>query len=684
VATMYPERKREEFRKSEAEWHFYRACREQLPDHVVVFHGGRYLLRDPERWDEDGEIDFLVVDPNRGFMVVEVKGGRIRLEGDRWYSTDRHGRQHRIDDPFRQAEARKHGLIRKLKRAGVRTNKLRFCHAVCFPDCEVTADLTAYALRDAVIDARDMLELTAAIERCFGGPRARGHVSPEVIDRVRELFFPSQEVPRARLGVVIERGKREMARLTDDQRWVLETMRSNHRVLVTGSAGSGKTFLALEQARRLARAGYSVLVTCYNRPLASWMRRYLRNNAGLTRSEVRRITVRNYHDLARWYALQAGIPLFEPRLKETQRRRIDRYVKGFFDRYYNEYYPRVLNRSLEIVPHRFDALIVDEGQDVRTAWWDVLFGVVAYPERSPVYVFMDDNRILPRSGLPDILTTFTRQSLTKNIRNARPIYELAMSYYQGLFPVESGGLDGSPVEFVPFTFSYEEDAKPYGWAGMYAHDQKLRAVLDSIVHRLVSEQGVAPEDITVLTPVSAHSSALHAEWEGAVSGLIYRRVDADRLPRAGEIRVATITSFRGLESPVVILVETDRMRGFVGRDPNELAYLALTRCAQHLIVIGELPEPVVTLRNLRDALLERLSLPTGFPVDLRARAETLAQQADRLLAKAEHAQTPSFGTASDDELPELDKRRAAIRRLEEEIRRILRHPASVVGKNGDT
>jgi hypothetical protein len=359
-------------------------------------------------------------------------------------------------------------------------------------------------------------------------------------------------------------------------------------------------------------------------------------------------------------------------------------VRGFFDQYYNEYYPRVLKRSLEIVPHRFDALIVDEGQDVRTAWWDVLFGVVAYPERSPVYVFMDDNRILPRSGLPDILTTFTRQSLTRNIRNARPIYELAMSYYQGLFPVESGGLDGSPVEFVPFTFSYEEDAKPYGWAGVFAREHKLRAVLDDIVHRLVSEQGVAPEDITVLTPISAHKSALHTEWEGVVSGLVYRRVDADRLPRAGEIRVATITSFRGLESPVVILVETDRMWDFVGRDPNELAYLALTRCAQHLIVIGELPPPIVTLRTLRDALLERLSLPTGFPADLRARAERLRQQADRVLAKFERARDRSFGTASDDELPELDERQASIRKLKDEIRRILRHPATVVGKNGDT
>lgn len=655
MATMYPDRKRREFGKSEAEWHFYRACREQLPGHVVVFHRGRYLLRDPEYWDDDGELDFLVVDPNRGFLVVEVKGGWIRLEGDRWYSTDRHGREHRIDDPFRQATARKHGLIRRLQKAGVRTNRLRFCHAVCFPDCEASEDITAYATRDALIDARDMLDLPGAIERCFGGPKVRGFVPPEVIDRVRELFFPSREVPRARLGVLVERGKRELARLTDEQMWVMQALSWNHRVLVTGCAGSGKTFLALEQARRLARAGYSVLVTCYNRSLASWMRRYLRNNAGLTRAEARRIVARNYHDLALWYAEQARIPVWHQRSRREYFGRLPRVEgSGNWTAYYERYFPQLFARALELSEVRFDALIVDEGHDIPLRWWRLLVGTLKDHQRSPLYVFAEQNQVVLKSTfqrlgewfertlegwvvfgdsdtqhrvenepfiegiVPPWLGPVTVLRLTANMRNSRPIAELATRYYLSAWPVLARGADGPPPEFVPVEEGHSPDE-----------------VIDEVVARLVHEEGVRPEDITVLVPhFSSRPQPLSVQVIGKYSGVFYRRASPDFTSKAGYVRIGTIPSFRGLESPVVILAAMERTQNYMNRTPTELTYLALTRATQHLIVIGQLPKREVEIvYDLLRLLDERLQDTTGLPAEFPARATRLAEEAQALLER---------------------------------------------------
>ena len=56
--------------------------------------------------------------------------------------------------------------------------------------------------------------------------------------------------------------------LTKDQMRVLDFLRSHRRAAVSGGAGTGKTVLALEKARRLASEGFKTLLTCYNRQLA--------------------------------------------------------------------------------------------------------------------------------------------------------------------------------------------------------------------------------------------------------------------------------------------------------------------------------------------------------------------------------------------------------------------------------
>ena len=107
MARMYPNRPRIET-KSHAEGRLYNTFRDSLPDDYVVFHSVAWQVRDTRSGVWDGEADFVVVHPDQGVLVIEVKGGRIRYDGatGEWWSN-----QNPIKDPFEQARSSKYSLL---------------------------------------------------------------------------------------------------------------------------------------------------------------------------------------------------------------------------------------------------------------------------------------------------------------------------------------------------------------------------------------------------------------------------------------------------------------------------------------------------------------------------------------------------------------------------------------------
>src|SRR3989442_10646431 len=79
MARMYPEQLLD-FVESSAERLLYKLFEVQLPDSFIVMHGVKWLMRNRRHHDQDGEIDFLIVHRELGLLILEVKGGRIRVE----------------------------------------------------------------------------------------------------------------------------------------------------------------------------------------------------------------------------------------------------------------------------------------------------------------------------------------------------------------------------------------------------------------------------------------------------------------------------------------------------------------------------------------------------------------------------------------------------------------------------
>ncbi|MEI2692070.1 MAG: hypothetical protein V9H69_21135 [Anaerolineae bacterium] len=164
--------------------------------------------------------------------------------------------------------------------------------------------------------------------------------------------------------------------------------------------------MAVEQAKRLAQQGFRVLLTCFNRHLAE----YMRSDASLPKG----VDVIHFHGLcmklATWAQLQA---------KLNQGRNTQAW--------YDQTLPDLLMEAADVLGSQYDAIVVDEGQDFQTHWWVPLQYLLADPAHGIFYVFQDDNQNIYQTvtELPDGMEPFW---LKNNVRNTQHIHRTVLAF----------------------------------------------------------------------------------------------------------------------------------------------------------------------------------------------------------------------------------------------------------------
>ena len=338
---------------------------------------------------------------------------------------------------------------------------------------------------------------------------------------------------------------------------------SQRRALILGVAGSGKTLLAAEKARRLARQGFEVLLTCFNRPLAEHLAATIGQREG--------ITVSTFHRLSEQLGMEAGLIGPDPA-----------HDQAYFDGL-----PDVLDRALRALPeHRYDAIVVDEGQDLDSVWWLPLLDLLRDPATGIVYVFADANQDLYHAREPDELGVVMPESppiyhLNENRRTTKAIHAFAHRYAT---PDPCGALrHRRRPRWAPgrdlHLRRWRPRCLPQGPRHGPARDHRCRV-------------GSAPSDVVVLTPRSKTSSWLMDPSGAPVEAWPYRLMpeygpEGAVLPmptKGNEVRVATIHRYKGLESPVVVLAEIDSR--VEEADLAALLYVGATRARSHLVVVA--------------------------------------------------------------------------------------------------
>lgn len=528
-----------------AERGVYEALAERLGPDYTVFYGVAWLTRSAGGGARDGEVDFVIAHQDRGLLLLEVKGGGVCRDETtgRWISVDRAGFPHVIHDPFAQLRASKNALLEKLKEhPKVGHAWIPVGHGVVLPDSACPGrPLAPDALPEVTVFAEDMSRIGECIDGMFRfwSRRTEGRcvLGPGFLATVTELLAPSFELHQP-LGAVLADEDRQLLRLTEQQFAVLDLLGRQRRVSITGGAGTGKTLLALEKAKRLAGEGFRVLLTCFNRPLAD----HLRRGAGL----VERLTILTFHQLCHHFAEEGHVPLPDPAGAPVP--------PEFFD----TTMPNAMLKALDRVPQRFDAVVVDEGQDFLEGWWHPLQFCLADPDHGVLYVFHDDNQQIYRrpSSFPCGLVEIT---LHENLRNTRRIHAATSHFYRGE-PLRAIGPEGRLVECIAVQ-----------------SDLEIESAAARVLDQLINKERASPESIAVLLGW-AHPSPLKKNTQ--IAGFL---VTTDQTAEPGKVLLDSVRRFKGLERPIVVLTAIDDLPP---EDENALLYVGLSRARVHLVVIA--------------------------------------------------------------------------------------------------
>jgi superfamily I DNA/RNA helicase len=525
----------------------------QLDSSWTVFYSRPWWGINAKGGEIDGEADFIIAHPGRGILFLEVKGGAISYDPGReqWFSRDRYGVTHAIKDPIGQAKKCKHQYLAKLRRMpGWPEEYIRFRHGVLFPDSSAPgpavpavggnekelfcfADEYECSLPGWIEKRLAAHEHTATQTEVAPGETGVGLLRKLVADPVT-LRMVSGRAIQAEYNQI-------EALLTGQQLTIISLLEEVPRAVIEGGAGTGKTLLAMEIVARLTDKGKSVCLLCFNEPLAKWMQEKLAHS--------QKLTVGTFHGICFGLVKDAHL-------------NYDSAAPGFM----KNILPQLAIEALQILPRRrYDAIIVDEGQDILDEWWDVIGNLAVDGSSGYLRVFFDSNQAIYRvPGDTALLLDAQKFPLRHNLRNTKSIARVTNSLYKGPL-IQALGPDGERPLFESLKY---EDAKERA-------RNKVRA--------LVVENGNIKGDIAVLFGSETEASGFRQELSQlglATSTAGERNRDA--------VTVDTIRRFKGLEAKVAILV-VDR----VTSNQQELAYIAVSRAQIRLFVYGDIRGTVI-------------------------------------------------------------------------------------------
>ena len=278
MANFIPIGKPNSFHDSGAERILYHALK-KLPDNYFVFYSVKWGQKGYSKKYRKGEADFLIFDPLRGFLVVEVKGGGIKCKNGAWSSIDRGGNEHSLkcsplDQAWRSVNRFK-DLLLESPSAATKEYRERLYPIVWFPNInrrDIKGSLPSDYLEYNTFTESDLDNPERAINNAFmgyGAQKIAEYIPDSTINEIIDTFSPSFRIIPSFSSELRERNFL-FNELTYEQAALLDYLDEQQIAGIHGVSGTGKTMIALERARRLPKDS-SVLFLCYNRLLLEFL-----------------------------------------------------------------------------------------------------------------------------------------------------------------------------------------------------------------------------------------------------------------------------------------------------------------------------------------------------------------------------------------------------------------------------
>lgn len=501
-----------------------------LPAAYTVYHGVHWTRLDEGGFSIYGDIDFVVVNAAGELLAIEQRSGFLE-EGPHGLSSRRRGRDRNVAVGIaRSRTALQARLAARLGGPAPRIEYLLYC-----PDYFVRQAHTAGIEPERIVDAAVRDQLIPRIRAILPPGEHSGH-APEVHRFLRDEIKLEPDVA-ARLGIARERITRVAGGLSQ---WARALDFDPYRLRVVGTAGSGKTQLALAEYSAAIAAGRRPLYVCFNRPLADHLA-HIAPEGGMACT---------FHHLCE-------------RVLAAHGERPDYAKPDAFD--------ALIARAGELeVPDdlRFDSIIVDEGQDFSADWAQQLW---RHADDDARRIWLEDPMQNLYARPPIELPGWGTLRAHSNFRSPRPVVRMLQALLPAAEHIEAASpFEADEVELLSY------DA---------AHPLTTR-VKEAI--RLCFAAGFHAQDVAIISWRGREQSELLRHDRLGANALRSFTGQYDLLGQpeysGGEVLIESVYRFKGQSAPAVILAEID----FETLDERTLRklFVGATRAMMKLVLVA--------------------------------------------------------------------------------------------------
>ena len=529
------------------------------PDNWVIMHS---LDLAPWNRRKRTEIDFVAIVPDCGILCIEVKSHlSITFDGSNWSPPEIKR------SPFKQASDGRHIFYRNLRELAPQFRSVPVVHLCIFPSASFyltpNLSLQPWELMDSRVfrsfrnqsDFCQDLEqrILKSIDEDCNLKRLTTPLSDKAIKTIVDYCVPVQKRrPDAREEIA--QREQEIERiLRDQQKPVFQLAENNDRIIVFGAAGTGKSLIAMELARRKAESGLRVALLCFNRLFGEWVKEKMSQ----IEPELPNLVVGT--------VIQVMAEMTGTVIPETP----DKI-------FWNDILPAQLEEKITdpelhaIVS--FDYLVLDEAQDIlsRPAVWECLLQFLEGGLRVGRYalfgdfehqVFGERDLLIQSLNTLNLEAQPARWMLTENCRNYSIVGGTAV-LLSGFEKKVYSGYMRSGGGVANYSISY--------YTSEVEQSHQLAAALKAF-----KEQGYRPEEITILSFSSIENCIAKSP--------IFKGQHLQPARHSGRFtHYSTVHSFKGLENKVIILTDVSLGEADFHRD---LFYTGMTRATESVRVL---------------------------------------------------------------------------------------------------
>lgn len=511
---------------------------EKLSDEYYVFHSFRIITNDGNVIHES-ETDFVIFNRHKGIMCIEAKAGAVKCQNDTWFYQS--GIEMKHGGPFKQADLNKWKLSKYFEKVGL-SNLLKKCkltHAVWFPSISTISinqiHMPVDGDKNIVLSSEDLTNPSKTIEKIFNldfrGQPETSLTEAESNRIIDSVLCPSFELLPLK-SVELDHKRNIYGKMLKEQSNILNFLEEQPFAAISGVAGTGKTLIAVEKARRHGNNGDNVLFLCFNKYLCD----HLKKNY-------------NYENVS-YYTIDG----FACSICHSEYADFDELETRLLDLSYNKNFP-------------YKHIIVDEGQDFgqnrieEARVLDTLEEIVLEESiNGSYYVFYDKNQLIQGYNVPkSIENADCKLILYRNCRNTENIAITSMrplkeSKKPKMF---SGCIAGES----PKIFINSDVQMQIGFI-----NKSIKELLNSKI-----------SDIVILTCSTEDRSIL----KDKVSNGTYSVGDKS-------FKFTTCRKFKGLEADAIILVDvcSDNLIG----DDSLVFYVGASRARFNLVISSQMDE----------------------------------------------------------------------------------------------